>query len=75
MIVSAPLIDRLGFDEYSFNVFINLALESGNLRNGYTYEQNDLSMVIKSVGNDFNVSLRCYHPQRGWMTTDFTYKQ
>jgi len=75
MIVSAPLIDRLGFDEYSFNVFLNLALESDNLRDGYTYEQNDLSMVIKSISDDYNVAIRCYHSERGWLSVEFTYKQ
>jgi hypothetical protein len=74
MNTSAALIDRTGFENWAFNVFVNLALENNNLRDGYTYEQSDLSLVIKSVGDNYNVALRCYHSDRGWLTTNFDYK-
>ena len=73
MTISTPLIDRIGFENFAFNLFVNV-IEDGNLRNGYTYEQSDLSLVIKSVGNEYNVAIRCYHPDRGWLTVDFTHK-
>jgi len=73
MIISAPLIDRLGWENYAFNLLVN-EIENGNLKDGYSYEQNDGSMVIKAIGDSFNVAIRCYHPARGWLTIDFTYK-
>lgn len=74
MIVSTSLIDRLGFENYAFNLLVN-EIENGNLRDGYKYEQDDCSMVIKALGDTFNVAIRCYHTNKGWLVIDFTHKQ
>ena len=50
MIVSTSLIDRLGFENYAFNLLVN-EIENGNLRDGYKYEQDDCSIVIKALGD------------------------
>jgi hypothetical protein len=71
MIISAPLIDRLGFEEYAFNLFLNY----GVLVDGYRYEQDNASMVVSAIGDSFNIAIRCYHPDRGWLSVEFTHKQ
>ena len=76
MIISASMIDRLGWENYAFNLLVN-EIENGNLKDGYSYEKNDGSIVmydIKAIGDSFNVAIRCYHPDRGWLTIDFTHK-
>jgi hypothetical protein len=74
MIISAPLIDRLGFENYAFNLLVN-EIENGNLRDGYRYEQEDGSMVVTAVGDSMNIAIRCYHPERKWLSVEFTHKQ
>lgn len=71
MIISAPLIDRLGFEEFAFNLFLNY----GVLVDGYKYEQDNASMVVSAIGDSFNIAIRCYHPDRGWLSVEFTHKQ
>ena len=71
MIISAPLIDRLGFEEFAFNLFLNY----GILRDGYRFEQDNGSMVVTALGDAFNIAIRCYHPDRGWLNVEFTHKQ
>jgi hypothetical protein len=71
MIISAPLIDRLGFEEFAFNLFLNY----GVLVDGYRYEQDNASMVVTALGDSFNIAIRCYHPNRGWLSVEFTHKQ
>jgi len=71
MIISAPLIDRLGFEEFAFNLFLNY----GVLVDGYRYEQDNASMVVTALGDSFNIAIRCYHPDRGWLSVEFTHKQ
>lgn len=74
MIISAPLINRIGFENYAFNLLVN-EIENGNLRDGYRYDQDDGSMVVSALGDAFNIAIRCYHPDRGWLSVEFTYKQ
>jgi len=74
MIVSAPLINRIGFENYAFNLLVN-EIENGNLCDGYRYEQDDGSMVVTALGDAFNIAIRCYHHDRGWLSVEFTYKQ
>ena len=74
MIISAPLINRIGFENYAFNLLVN-EIENGNLRDGYRYEQDDGSIVVTTIGDSFNIAIRCYHSERGWLSIEFTHKQ
>jgi hypothetical protein len=32
-------------------------------------------MVVTALGDSFNIAIRCYHPNRGWLSVEFTQKQ
>jgi hypothetical protein len=68
--ISTTAIDRLGFEEYAFNLFLNY----GILRDGFRYEENDTTITIKLDGDQYTIAVRCYVEGRGWMVSEFNHK-
>jgi len=68
--ISLAAIDRLGFEEFAFNFFLNY----GILNDGYKYEQDDATITIKLHGDQYAVAVRCYVEGRGWLISEFNYK-
>jgi hypothetical protein len=68
--ISLAAIDRLGFEEFAFNFFLNY----GILRDGFRYEENDATITIKLVGDQYAVAVRCYVEGRGWLVSEFNHK-
>jgi hypothetical protein len=76
MTILPSLVNRLGFENFAFNLLVN-EIENGNLYDGYRYEQYDGSIAISSTGNpgEFIIAIRCYVPGRGWLSIEFNHKQ
>ena len=68
--ISLAAIDRLGFEEFAFNFFLN----HGVLRDGFRYEENDATITIKLDGDQYAVAVRCYVEGRGWLISEFNHK-
>ena len=68
------MIDSMGFDDWAFNWLVN-EIENGNLRDGYRHEEDNGSIVINKIDmGTFNIAIRAYHADRGWLSVEFTYK-
>jgi hypothetical protein len=62
-------VQRLGFDEYCTNLAVNL-MEDGNLKDGYSFENDKYSVSVKSVENKHTITIRAYVTNMGWQSTE-----
>ena len=71
--VSPYLIKRMGFEEFAFNILVNIK-ENGYLVDGYVHEQDNLIVTISENCKHYLVAIRCYIPDTGWQSVEFEYK-
>lgn len=65
------MIKHRGFEHFAWHVLIN-EIENGNMRDGYSYESDNIQIFIKQMGKEFNFAIRCYCDK--WYNTEITFK-
>jgi hypothetical protein len=65
------LIRRLGWDEYAFNIVVNLK-EDGLLVDGYRQEDEDFSLKVNYIDGKHQVIIRHWVQSMGWKTAEIT---
>lgn len=65
------LIRRLGWDEYAFNIVVNLK-EDGLLFDGYKQEDEDFSIKVFYIDGKHQVIIRQWVQSMGWKTAEIT---
>ena len=62
---SENLIKRDGFRDCLWNYVVNL-IENGELKDGYSVDNNEFSITVKKYEKSFVVTARAYINNKGW---------
>jgi uncharacterized metal-binding protein len=68
-------IQRLGFTAWADNLIVNAIEDLGDKRPyDYDVESEDVTIVLRQIGDEITATVRAYIPGQGWYYHDRTIK-